>query len=228
MEYKTCNIKQETENRALRARRALFSSVPCSMFHVPCRRGFSIVETIVAIAILSVAIVAPLTLAQRGLNSSIYAKDQVTAFYLAQEAIEYARNVRDGNNLAGFSQSVSWLSSLELCTADVNPNQKCGIDVNAGQIIDCAAGLNYCQLVFSGGSSGTGIYGDFGTRQNGGALPSPWQSTIFTRTLTIAPVAVSGDANGAADLLAEVSWRTGSIQKSVVINEKIFNWYPAQ
>ncbi len=43
-------------------------------------RGFSIVETIVAIAILSLAVVAPLTLAERGLSSSVYARDQVTAW----------------------------------------------------------------------------------------------------------------------------------------------------
>src|SRR3989338_617192 len=79
------------------------------------QRGFSLVETIVAIAILTFAMVAPLSLAQRGLNASIYARDQITAFYLAQEAIEYVRNVRDTNNLEGFSGGAAWLSGLEEC-----------------------------------------------------------------------------------------------------------------
>jgi len=132
-------------------------------------QGFSIIETIVAIAILSVALVAPLTLAQRGLNSSIYAKDQVTAFYLAQEAIEYVHYVRDSNNLYGASQSVDWLSHLDDAAA------VWGLDLTASpQVIDCRNDISLCRLTFN---VSTGVYG----RQTG----SGWQNTIFIRTLKI-------------------------------------------
>ncbi|MBI2475887.1 MAG: type II secretion system protein [Candidatus Taylorbacteria bacterium] len=187
-------------------------------------RGFSIVETIVAIAILSVVVVAPLTLAQRGLNSSIYARDQVTAFYLAQEAIEYVRNIRDNNNLIGRSRTGDWLKGLETC----KKSTECGIDVNAGRIIDCDdkgnPKLRPCQLTFD---PSTGIYGDH--RDNGNGDPvGNLQDSIFTRKLIITPIAVGSDLNGEADLAVTVSWQTGLLQKSVVINERIFNWYPAQ
>src|SRR6185369_6180494 len=71
--------------------------------------GFTIIETLVAIAILMIAIAGPLTVAQKGLTSSIYARDQMIASYLAQDAIEYVKNVRDSDKLAG----QGWLSSFD-------------------------------------------------------------------------------------------------------------------
>ncbi|MFA6430560.1 MAG: prepilin-type N-terminal cleavage/methylation domain-containing protein [Candidatus Paceibacterota bacterium] len=57
--------------------------------------GFTLVESLVAISILMVAIVAPMTIAQKGLGSASYSKDQMTASFLAQDAIEFIKNKRD-------------------------------------------------------------------------------------------------------------------------------------
>ena len=59
----------------------------------------TLVETLVAITILSVAIVAPMALTMQSLASAYYARDQGVASNLAQEAIESLRSVRDGNIL---------------------------------------------------------------------------------------------------------------------------------
>src|SRR4051812_13810349 len=59
-------------------------------FHVQNpRRAFTLVESMVAISILALAVTGPMIIAQKGIGSAIYAKDQITAFYLAQEAVEY-------------------------------------------------------------------------------------------------------------------------------------------
>ncbi|OGD68232.1 hypothetical protein A2811_01755 [Candidatus Campbellbacteria bacterium RIFCSPHIGHO2_01_FULL_34_10] len=73
--------------------------------------GFTLIETLVAISILLIAIISPLILAKEGMVSARLAKNQLVAFYLAQEAVEYVRNVRDSNLLSGSS----WLSYLEDC-----------------------------------------------------------------------------------------------------------------
>ena len=64
-------------------------------------RGFTLIETLVAIFILTTAIAGPLTIASRALTSALVAKNQITAFYLAQDAVEYVRFARDTNTLAG-------------------------------------------------------------------------------------------------------------------------------
>ena len=58
-------------------------------------RGFTIIESLVAIAILIVAITGTMTAVQSGISSYTYSKDQIAAFFLAQEAFEQVRNMRD-------------------------------------------------------------------------------------------------------------------------------------
>jgi type II secretory pathway pseudopilin PulG len=62
-------------------------------------RAFTLIETLVAISLLVIAIVAPMSLVSQSLASAYFARDQVTAYNLAQEGIEVIRSVRDGNIL---------------------------------------------------------------------------------------------------------------------------------
>ena len=56
--------------------------------------GFTLVETLVAISIFTMSILALLVILTQGIANTNYAKHKITASYLAQEGIEYARNVR--------------------------------------------------------------------------------------------------------------------------------------
>jgi prepilin-type N-terminal cleavage/methylation domain-containing protein len=176
--------------------------------------GFSLIETIVAIAILSIVMVAPLTLAQRGINASMYAKDQVTAFYLAQEAIEYARYIRDSNNLKDRSGGNRWLEGLENC---ISP-KKCSVDVTAvttPNFTDCSSNQSLCNVTFN---RDIGVYGS----QTGGA----WRSTNFVRSFQIVRTPIGSNPDAEADLVATVSWLTGTISRTITLEEKMFNWFP--
>src|SRR5512146_2123672 len=63
--------------------------------------GFTLIETMVAVLLLAIAIAGPLTIASKGLSSALIAKDQIGAYYLAQDAVEYVRFARDANRLGG-------------------------------------------------------------------------------------------------------------------------------
>lgn len=58
-------------------------------------RGFTLLETLVAVMILSLAVAGPLYVADRALVAAHISRDQLTASYLAQEGIEYIRSMRD-------------------------------------------------------------------------------------------------------------------------------------
>lgn len=83
--------------------------------------GFTLVETLVAIAILTLSITATFTAVQNGLATSSFAKDQVIAFYLIQDAMEFIRNTRDKtalNNLtlqANGGIPLDWIGSFIPC-----------------------------------------------------------------------------------------------------------------
>ena len=58
-------------------------------------QGFTLVETLVAISIFTISILALLAVLTQGVTSTYYARQKIVASYLAQEGIEYMRNMRD-------------------------------------------------------------------------------------------------------------------------------------
>jgi prepilin-type N-terminal cleavage/methylation domain-containing protein len=78
------------------------------------KRGLTLVETLVAISILTIAVVGPLGIIGQALHSSYYTRDQVTAYYLSQEAIEYVRNLRDMQSINITNQYLSGTAEASL------------------------------------------------------------------------------------------------------------------
>ena len=165
--------------------------------------GFTLVETFVAISILLLALVGPLTIASKGLISSTIAKDQTTAFYLAQDAVEYIRNTRDRNNL----NQNPWLTDLGACAAGT-----CTVDSSnrrppAEVVKSCSGGA--CQPLRR--SENSGLYG----------YNASWSETIFTRTVSLTQISDNETA-----VAVTISWRAKGLssQKSFTIKEHILNW----
>jgi len=63
--------------------------------------GFTLIETIVAISLLTVGAVGSFSLMQRVTSFASISSSQFVASYLAQEGIETIRNIRDTNYLKG-------------------------------------------------------------------------------------------------------------------------------
>ena len=85
------------------------------------KKAFTLVEALVAISILMIAIASPMTLAQKGLSTATLSKDQMIASFLAQDAIEAVKNIRDQTALRGGND---WLATLSdcVCTDDTTCN----------------------------------------------------------------------------------------------------------
>lgn len=59
------------------------------------KKGFTLVESLVAISIFTLSILTLLVLLGGGISDSVYLKQKMVATYLAQEGIEYIRNMKD-------------------------------------------------------------------------------------------------------------------------------------
>ncbi len=210
-------------------------------------RGFTILETLVAISILVLALTAPLAIVAQALRSSYYARDQVTAYFLAQEAVEFLRNKRD---IAGLQSSVTAEEWTDLFRADIDvsiPNSGTPFINTAGStnlkaylVRDSINGymLKSCgttcpEIRYDAAASNGVLYGDIS-----GGSPS-----IFTREIIISePVSGVGTQNendiaippapARPPKLRElvinvrVRWRmaNGDLSDGVTIREHLTNW----
>lgn len=122
MKYSVYRIPSESTESASRVRYTVYG------IRYTDSRGMTLIETLVAVTILAVAIVAPMSLTMQSLYSAYYARDNVVASNLAQEAVESVRAVRDGNILR-----IALNSSNEDCSP---PGLLCGIPIDADFMID--------------------------------------------------------------------------------------------
>lgn len=76
------------------------------------KTGFTLIETLIAISIFSVAIVTLMTVLSSGITNINNAKKKITATYLAQEGIEYIRNKRDTEVFLGTTSWGSFITSI--------------------------------------------------------------------------------------------------------------------
>jgi type II secretory pathway pseudopilin PulG len=165
--------------------------------------GFTLVEALVAIAILLLVVTATLGAASNALSTNTFSREQVTAYFLAQEAIEDIKNIRHENNL---NSAGAWLcGSGTSFTGFCNAETPFGINNSGTGVIGFVNCINStsCLLKFD---SSTGLYGSVG------------QASPFTR---IVQIAKSGDS---ALVTVTISWTKGNRESSLTVQETLYNW----
>lgn len=159
--------------------------------------GFTLLETLVAISILLLSISAPLTIASRGLAASFVARDQITAFYLAQDAIEFIRNTRDNN----FLSDANWLNGFsDLIGAPFT------VDTIDGDMTPCPLGV--CQALNYNDSNGFYSYGS-------------GDPSIFTRSVSIQ---TTDDNTDEIIVSVTISWSTKTFDRTFSVKENLLDW----
>lgn len=168
-------------------------------------RGFTLIETLIAISILILAVTGAFAAAQNGISSAIFSKDQITAFYLAQEGVEFIRNKRDSNALN--PAATSWLDGIAEPGDPCFFGNECQIDavtdVVSDQIKSCPA-LGCPPIKLDNEGFYSYISGD---------------DTKFVREITLSQVSSDEVA-----ITVRVTWSKGLVNREFVARENIFNW----
>jgi hypothetical protein len=163
-----------------------------------------------------------MTLTAQSLASAYYARDEVTAFYLAQEGLEVVRNLRDNNILqnAQGGVSVNLLNNIPINTPFRVDARISYTSATTPPLCSADPGGNCLSLqTDSNVNPSTGLYG-----YTGGWAPTP-----FTRSMIACYVQPGGACNTIVSdevkITATVSWKTGSIQsRSVAISQNLYRW----
>lgn len=173
-------------------------------------RGFTLIETLVAISLLSIAIVAPMSLTAQSLSAAYYARDQITAFNLAQEGLEAVRAIRDGQILQ-ISHSAD-ASGINLF-GPIPVNQDFTID---SRLTDPSTAMQVCP------SNGCASLQTDGILYGYDPDTTTWTPTNFTRTLHAQYI---GGGTDEIRLNVTVSWTSSVGQpRSFTIFENLYRW----
>lgn len=189
------------------------------------KKGFTLIETMIAIFILLVSITGPLTFAQSGLRASFFARDQITAFYLAQDAIETLKNLRDDS---GLTPGETWLDDFDFggsggCQPTSNPAETavCNFDVNpeASILKD-----NSCTPSCTGSGCASATCNKL--RYNQGTKRFTLFNSVdplskYTRTIFVTQTVPGQEVQ----IIVKVSWDSNFFgTKEVIAQENIYNW----
>ena len=176
------------------------------------QRGFTLLETMIAIAVLLIGVVGPISIIGDALSKIYFARDQAIAVNLAQEGIEAIRQARDTNILkgnaweTGFTPSQCGVSFTKACVIDFS---SAGVGAN---IQSCGGACTATEsLVYT---NSDGLY-----HQYQSSVPGTAVATIFHRTVKAQTISTTEDK-----VTSTITWTTGNIPGSVSVSESIFRW----
>src|SRR3989344_4548933 len=185
--------------------------------HVGLTSGFTLVETLIAISILTIAILGPMSIAQSGLQAARYAESTATAQFLAKEGVEYVKSRIYSNMSTGKAVLGSeWLKFGGASTACMNGNNSCVVDArpSAGTDIklepQCKQDVtsSLCPNLYQ--DPVTGFYG----QDSSGTI------TPYKRWFT-----VDDEIDGQATIYVQVYWVTSDGRSHTFnITDSVFYW----
>ncbi len=216
--------------------------------------GFTLIETLIAVIILIVSVVTPLSIASQAIIYSATARDQIIASNLAHEAIDFIRNERDrsalntvGANPARFQNFLAKFGSYTGPNTYCYATAGCAIDVQVPTYTGAGNVPIVKQLGFSPYSTAhvvdlatctTAINCPFLSVNSLGASPTyvygyadpsntDWRESVFKRKVKMI-VVVAGNSSIASPqevlITVTITWRTGSYDKSLTMSEYLKSW----
>lgn len=188
------------------------------------QKGFTLLETLVAIFILLLALNSLFTLTTSNFFAAKYAKNESTGIYLAQEAIDYIRNDRDTTAF----QNHDWNTFLShygdyATLTECYSSDGCAIDASnwdspamlgsiLPSVLDCSP---LCPAFSLEDNSNLGLYYTYDQSR-----PATQRSTTIKRKVELS-LANSGEE---LQIKVTVEWLNGEISRSVVTRASLLKW----
>lgn len=187
-----------------------------NLFKPNPQQGLTLVEALVAITVLIIGVIGPLNIAARGIGDGIFARNQIAANYLAQEALELVLNRR-----YALARQAQYLPPDSGSIFDNDPQiagcvtfsnigtQYCSLDAQSATNLiaaNCATDSdNNCKLVYNNTNK---LYDKSGSA-----------GTVFYRLVKMRYV---GDSNQ-LEVKVIVKWFNKTNQKTLTLVEYLFS-----
>lgn len=188
------------------------------------QQGYSLVETLVAISILLIALVGPITISAKSLQSAYYAQEQVSAQFLAQEGIELIKAIRNDayiEAIAAGDLSGAWDWTTDTRLSSCFAGSGCNIvlsSIVAGSPLITIADIQSCSSV-----ANCRLHFDDANQRARFSLDSGDAESPYTRVITL-----EDDATGKGVIITStVSWDSHLFkqQQSVQLTGAVYRIY---
>ncbi len=190
------------------------------------KNGFTLIEAIVGITILTLAVVGPLTLAAQSLKATRGARQELEATHLAAEAFEVVHSIRDNNSAHDSSPTrTAWMQNImsncsngDGCIIDVTDHSS-GVWGN-NTLLACPAGncASVSTLYFY---PSTSLY-----NQSLSPLPSPWVDSQFKRFVKVVGIDDPVNPMQQVHVVVTVTYDGVGGTRTVSIADDMYNWFP--
>lgn len=176
------------------------------------KKGFTLIESLVAVSIFSLSILALISVLATGIQDINFAKRKIIASYLAQEGLEHLRNLRDTYVL---SQTEDWTTFK----VKINPCNSPDLSSGCYFVFDEHSENNIRNTEFSTCTNSICPEMNYNTSNGryyyGGGDSSGYHRKISTQEINPNEIKV----------VSTVYWNQGSGQKSVSVSDVLFNWW---
>ncbi len=168
-------------------------------------KGFTIVEVLISLMIITVGMLAVLVLFSQNVHARAYTKNKLIASMLAQEGVELVRNIRDQN----WKDAQPWNTGSGAGNADdILQDLDFTVDYVNG-VIDIG-GIANAQLYINS----DGFYEHTVTAT----------STPFYRLMVVSLHDLDGGGDDAIKLTSTVRWDQGNNTHDYVVTTMLFDW----
>lgn len=183
-------------------------------------KGFTLIEMLIAVALFTLSLAALMTISGRGLKLAREADKQLVADYLALEAIEYVRNIRDeaflnSNSFNMRGQPDTWVKIFDGYDGDNcgSEDMPCNLyeedgKRKLGKCGECQVFINKDQVRFLQAKN-----------DDSASFSISIEKTPYRRYITIENAA---EPRGSVDVTVRVSWNGDKEQ--VAYSEQMFMW----
>lgn len=169
------------------------------------KKGFTLIEAIVAIGVISIGFVGSLVLLSKASSQASTIKDRVVVAHLAEEGIEVIRNIRDTNWLKGFE----WRTGLPDTGSNFGVVDYNSASVDTSDTSESRKCLNWD-----------------GNFYKHAAAPVYACSTSFKRQIKLTTLTenISGQIVDYLEVKSIVEWKEKGIVKSLTAIDHLYDW----
>ena len=186
--------------------------------------AFTLLETLVALAVILAALGGPVTLVTRGIFGSSFSKNRLIAANLAEEGVELIRLIREQNVMCAIKggSGTKWDTDFDGTGTLTSAGPKT-IDAVDMFTRSCVSGVTVKNPRRGGNCGTTGLRIDAAGRYNhvSGA------PTIFTRCVDVVrPVADEGSIpkQDIMEVISRVEWNEKGTPRNFEVGERLYNW----